>query len=279
MHICFDGKILKSGEPVLSADDKSYRYGDGLFETIKMVKGQMPLFDLHMNRLFSSMQLLEFSPPALFTPEKLKTDIISVCNKNNCTDLARIRLSVSRGNGGIYEYDRDRIHCLIESWPGNPSYNQLNENGLVVGVFPHARKSMDLFSRLKSANYLPYTMAARFAKQQQWNDCLLLNTDGAIADASIANLFLVDGDEIITPAIGQGGVEGVMRRYLIDKMRESGFAVEERAVFVNDAAGAEEMFLTNAMNGIRWVGRFENKILKNNKTRSLYHQFIETLWS
>jgi branched-chain amino acid aminotransferase len=279
MHICFDGKIVKNSEPVLTGDDKSYRYGDGLFETIKMVKGEIPLFDLHMDRLFSSFKLLEFSVSPLFNADKLRADIVSLCNKNNCAELARIRLSVSRGNGGIYEQDRDRIHYLIESWPGNPGSNQLNENGLVVGVFPHARKSIDIFSKLKSANYLPYTMAARFAKQQQWNDCLVLNTDGAIADASIANLFLVHGEMIITPAIGQGGVEGVMRQYLINKMSASGFAVEERAVSVSDAAGADEMFLTNAMNGIRWVGRFENKIFVNSKTRSLHHQFIETLWS
>ncbi|MBO9659905.1 MAG: aminotransferase class IV, partial [Chitinophagaceae bacterium] len=230
MHICLDGKISNDGEPVFAADDKSYRYGDGLFETIKMVNGEMPLFDLHMDRLFSSIKLLEFSTPALFTAEKLKTDIITLCNKNGCASLARIRLSVSRGNGGIYEQDRDRLHYLIECWPGNPTTNQLNENGLVIGVFPHAQKSMDIFSKLKSANYLPYTMAARFAKQQQWNDCLVLNTEGYIADSSIANVFFIKGENIFTTAPSQGGVEGVMRNYLIRKVRNAGLTIEERPV-------------------------------------------------
>ncbi|MET0465487.1 MAG: aminotransferase class IV [Chitinophagaceae bacterium] len=279
MHICFDGKIIKSSDPVLAADDKSYRYGDGLFETIKMVNGRMPLLHLHMNRLFSSLRLLEFSTSAFFTAEKLNADIVTLCNKNNCSRLARIRLSVSRGNGGIYEYDRDRPHYIIECWPGNPTSNQLNENGLVIGVFPHAKKSMDIFSTLKSANYLPYAMAARFAKQQQWNDCLVLNAEGNIADTSIANVFLVKGDKFITPDTAQGGVAGVMKQYLIEKMQASGLTVEERAVSPEDALDADEIFLTNAMNGIRWVGSLENNLFNHNKTRSLHKQFIETLWS
>jgi branched-chain amino acid aminotransferase len=279
MHICFDGKIIKSGEPVFAADDKSYRYGDGLFETIKMINGEMPLFDLHMERLFDSIRLLEFSTSTHLTAAKLKGDIISVCNKNRCTALARIRLSVSRGNGGIYEQDRDRLHYLIECWPGNPATNQLNENGLVIGVFPHARKSMDIYSKLKSANYLPYTMAARFAKQQQWNDSLVLNAEGNIADSSIANVFFVKGELICTPSISQGGVDGVMRRYLIAQIRNAGISMEERTVSPDEAAEADELFLTNAMNGIRWAGRFENKILTNQKTGSLYRDFIQKLWS
>ncbi len=279
MHICFDGKIIKSGEPVFAADDKSYRYGDGLFETIKMTNGEMPLFDLHMDRLFSSIKLLEFSTSSIFTADKLKSDIISICKKNGCAAMARIRLSVSRGNGGIYEQDRDRLHYLIECWPGNPATNQLNENGLVIGVFPHARKSMDLFSKLKSANYLPYTMAARFAKQQHWNDSLVLNTEGNITDSSIANVFFIKGESIFTPASGQGGVDGVMRKYLIGQIRNAGLNLEERPVPPDEAADADEIFLTNAMNGIRWVNNFENKIFTNQKTRSLHRNFIETLWS
>lgn len=279
MHICFDGKIVKSGEPVFASDNKSYRYGDGLFETIKMINGVMPLFDLHMGRLFNSINLLEFATPAFFTAEKLKTDIITLCNKNGCAALARIRLSVSRGNGGIYEQDHDRLHYLIECWPGNPTTNQLNENGLVIGVFPHARKSMDVFSKLKSANYLPYTMAARFAKQLQWNDSLVLNTEGNIADSSIANVFLIKGETIFTPGSLQGGVDGVMRNYLIGKIRHAGLHIEERPVSHDDLLGADEIFLTNAMNGIRWVGSFEDKIFTNQKTRSLHRDFVATLWS
>jgi branched-subunit amino acid aminotransferase/4-amino-4-deoxychorismate lyase len=63
MHISFDGKIMPAGQAVLLHDNKSYRYGDGLFETIKMVNGAMPLFDLHMERLFTGLKLLGWNLP------------------------------------------------------------------------------------------------------------------------------------------------------------------------------------------------------------------------
>jgi len=279
MHICFDGKILPATDKILTAANKGYRYGDGLFETIKMVNSNLPLFDLHMERLFDGMKMLELSTPRLFTTEKLKADITALCNRNQCSALGRTRLSVSRGEGGIYEQDGDHLHYLIESWPANSATNRLNENGLVIGVYPHAKKSRDIFSSLKSANYLPYTMAARFAKQQHWNDCLVLNTENNIADATIANVFLVKQGITFTPAVNEGGVKGVMRTWLIEKMRQSGYQVLEKKVSVEDALDADEIFLTNAMNGLRWVGQMENKSFTNQVSQSIYREFIQQLWS
>jgi branched-subunit amino acid aminotransferase/4-amino-4-deoxychorismate lyase len=279
MYFSLDGKILPAGQPAFLPDNKSYRYGDGLFETIKMVKGEMPLWDEHRSRLQSGLQLLDFSPPGLFTMEKLRSDIIALCNKNQHQALGRIRLSVSRGEGGIYEQEHDRFHYLVESWQANPATNRLNENGLVIGIFPYARKAMDIYACLKSANYLPYTMAARFARQQQWNDCLVLNSEGNIADATIANVFLVKDEVIITPTAGQGGVNGVMRKFLLEKLRTAGYAIKEMVVTIEMVMEADELFLTNAMNGIRWAGKLENKSFTNRISLSIFREFVQPLWS
>src|SRR5690242_1827629 len=102
-HICVNGKIKKSGDPVLTADNRGYRYGDGIFETIRIHKGKMPLEELHFDRLFNSMELLGLEKPAHFSKEQLSIQIISLCEKNKCDQSGRIRLSVSRGNGGLYD--------------------------------------------------------------------------------------------------------------------------------------------------------------------------------
>lgn len=279
MHICFNGNVLPATDKVLTAANKSYRYGDGLFETMKMVNRNIPLFELHMDRLFASLQVLEFSTPETLTDEKLKDDIIALCNKNQVTGLARIRLSISRGEGAVYDQENDRASYLIEVWPAEASGSQLNEEGLLIGIYPHARKSMDRLSSLKSANYLPYIMAARFARAKQWNDCLILNTDGNIADATIANVFLVKDARILTPAEGQGGVSGVMRKWLLEQLRRSGREVLEKEISIADVLDADELFLTNAVNGIRWVERFENKSYDKVVTLSVYNEFIQPLWS
>jgi branched-chain amino acid aminotransferase len=275
--ICVNGKIVPGNEPVLAADNRGYRYGDGLFETIKLVQGKIVLEDFHFERLFRGLKLLKYRVPSLFTPASLRKDIIRLAKKNGSEELARVRLSVSRGTGGIYE-DPKSLQWLIECWPLNESVNQLNENGLSIDIFPDAQKSCDLYSNLKSANFLIYVMAAQYAKENKLNDCLVSNTKGHLADSTISNIFLVKNKLIITPALPEACVNGVMRRWLIEKLKHSDFDLREGVVTKNDLEAFDEIFLTNAM-GIRWVKQFRNKTYSNNLTQKIHKEFIEPLYS
>ena len=124
--------------------------------------------------------------------------------------------------------------------------------------------------------FLPYAMAAQYARENKLNDSLILNTGNRIADSTIANVFIVKGGIIITPALKEGCVNGVMRRHLIEKFRMSGLGFQERELVVNDLKMADEVFLTNAINGIRWVRQFRDKIYTNEKTVDIYNRFITT---
>jgi branched-chain amino acid aminotransferase len=275
-NICFNGKIMTADEPVLMADNRGYRYGDGLFETMKIENGLLQLFSFHMDRLWSGMQLLKLEIPKLFTPERVHAEIMQLCKKNQCYDLGRVRLSVFRGNGGLYDGDKT-LQYLIEAWPLSESANRLNENGLVIGIFPDASKSCDQFSQLKSANYLPYTMAAHYAKEQHWNDCLVLNQFGNISDSTIANIFILKGGEWITPELTEGCVNGVMRRYLLQQLPAAGYIVREAIITTADVDKADEMFLSNAIYGLKWVRRFQNKQFGNTETTKIYRDFVQTI--
>jgi len=276
MFICLNGKILRAEDPVLLASNRGYRYGDALFETMKVASKNILLETYHFERLFAGLRLLQFEIPKLLTRKKLCKEVLLLAEKNNCGDLARIRLSVFRGNGGVYDEERTPQY-LIECWPLNESLNRLNENGLVIDVFPAARKSCDSFSHLKSANYLPYTMAAIYAKANKLNDCLVLNTDGNIADGTIANIFLIKEGVVITPGPDQGCVNGVMRRHLLEKMKDAGYSIQENPVSVSTLEEADEVFLTNAISGIRWVKQFREKVYSNNLTVEIYNRFIKTI--
>lgn len=276
MFICLNGKILRAEDPVLLASNRGYRYGDALFETMKVASKNILLETYHFERLFAGLRLLQFEVPKLLTREKLCKEVLLLAEKNHCGNLARIRLSVFRGNGGVYDEERTPQY-LIECWPLNESLNRLNENGLVIDVFPAARKSCDSFSHLKSANYLPYTMAAIYAKANKLNDCLVLNTDGNIADATIANVFLIKEGVVITPGPDQGCVNGVMRRHLLEKMKDAGYSIQENPVSVSTLEEADEVFLTNAISGIRWVKQFRDNVYSNNLTVEIYNRFIKTI--
>lgn len=276
-YLNYNGKLYKQGELLISPDNRSFRYGDGCFETMKMVNGKIILRDLHMERLFSSLDTLRFDLPKLFTPALLEKKIETLASKNKHTTLDRIRLMVFRGDGGLFDID-NRPNYLIQTWEMSPVNNALNENGLDIDIFPDARKGCDIFSRIKNNNYLCYAMAALWAKQNNLNDALVLNAFGRVADASIANLFIVQDGIIKTPALTEGCVSGVTRRYLLQSLRKEGMPVQENTITTDDVLQAQEVFLTNAATGIRWVKRCGNSNYNPQLAVMLHKKFIEPLY-
>jgi len=274
--ICFNGKILPADETGLMVSNRGYRYGDGLFETMKVSTGRILLEGYHFERLFAGLLLLKFDIPGLFTKEKLRQQILQLCKKNGCEELGRVRLSVFRGNGGLYDEDK-ALQYVIESWSLNESANKFNDNGLVIDVYPDAEKSSDKFSNLKSANFLPYSMAAQYAKENKLNDCLVLNNSGGVADSTIANLFIIKEGVVITPGLEEGCVDGVMRRHLLTELQSAGMEPTKASVTVSDIRKADEVFLTNAINGIRWVRQFKDREYGNSQTIEIYRKLIQTI--
>ena len=114
--IIYNGKIFEEGRSIINRLDHSYRYGDGLFETMKVKQGSLLYAEHHFERLFEGLKVLKIKIPPLFTKGKIQEEITNLCDKNTCNDLARIRLSVSRGNGGLYDCDGE-FSYLIECWP------------------------------------------------------------------------------------------------------------------------------------------------------------------
>lgn len=272
--INFNGQILPSDTTVLTADNRGFRYGDGLFETIRVVDGRILLDIYHFERLLTGVRLLQFQEHSGFTAEKLAGQILELCKINGHIARARVRLVVFRGNGGLYDPVDHFPNYIIQSWLLDPGSDWLNEEGLVIDVFPAGRKSCDDFSNLKSNNYLVYVMAALYARQHQLDDCLVLNTYNRIADSTIANLFYCRQGVIYTPPLTEGGVAGVMRRHLLDVLPKAGFTVQEKVTTREDLKSAEEIFLTNALKGIKWVRSCGNVFYTHSLISSLYQELF-----
>ncbi len=248
-----NGKLLDADKPLISPNNRSFRYGDGCFETMKIVNGKICLADYHFERLFTSLELLQFEKPTYLTAALLREQVLGLAKKNNHFKLARIRLTFFRGDGGLYDAENHFPNYIIQSWELNPIYNQLNENGLVIDIFKNARKVCDNYSHLKSNNYLSYAMAALWAKKNHLNDALLLNPYDNVSDTTIANMWIVKDGIIKTPALTEGCVSGVMRRHLLKSIRDEAMPIEETQIICDDVLHAQEIFLTNAIYGIKWV--------------------------
>lgn len=274
--INFNGKIISADVPVIQADNRGFRYGDGLFETLKYKNGSLILLDEHLARLWKGMKLMKFELPRLFTPDKLESETLALISKNKLAS-ARVRITVFRGNGGLFDPVNLHPNYLIEALPLPENNGQWNENGLHLCLYEDIKKQTDVFSQLKHNNFLPYVMGSLFAKEMKCNDALLLNTESNLADSTIANVFIIKNNLIYTPPLTDGCIDGIMRNTVIRTLRLLHYQVIESSIQPEFLLDAEEIFLTNSIYNMRWASLINNHSLDNQHSRKIFHQLRETI--
>lgn len=273
----YNGKIFKNDTTVISVNNRGLRYGDGLFETMKATNERLLFVDDHFARLWNGMKLLQFNIPIHFTPDKLEDEILALIKKNGHVDAARVRLTIFRGDGGLYDEISHFPNYLIQTWALPADTGKWNSNGLIMGIYSDVIKNCDILSNLKHNNFLPYIMASIHAKHQKWNDAILLNTNGRLCDTTIANIFLIKVGIIYTPSLDEGCIAGVMRKNIIRELLNNNMPVIENKLTVDDLMQAEEVFVTNSIYHIRWVQSIAEKKYSNSLTQKIYSTIIPTI--
>jgi branched-chain amino acid aminotransferase len=267
--VCFNGNFLPANKPLFTKDNRSFRYGDGLFETMKVYQSKILLEQFHYDRLILGLKMLQIE--STLDVSELSRLILDLCQKNNCIDLARVRLAV-------YRNQENKSEFVIEAFPLSKEINQWREIGLTIDLYPYARKSPDALSNFKTANFLPYVLAEMFAKERGIDDAIVLNAFNFIADSSKANIFLLKRNEVFTPALHQGCVSGVMRRFLLDELKKNDYRIRQEEISEEDLFNADEMFFTNSIYDIRWVQKFRDKTYSSNQTLAIYQRIISPLY-
>ncbi|MEJ7611689.1 MAG: aminotransferase class IV [Ferruginibacter sp.] len=264
----YNGKISESTIPVLGPANRGMRYGDGVFETMKWGEKGLVLADDHFARFFKGLELLKFDLPKLWTVAMFSEQVAKLTLKNKL-NTARIRLTAIRGDGGLYDPVNNIPNYIIEATPLPSGNGSLNVNGIQLCIYRDGVKAIDAFSNIKHNNLLPYFMGAAFAKSKHCNDAVILNSKGNVCETTIANIFIIQKGIIYTPALPEGCIAGVMRNWLIEKIRELGFTVHESAITTTELLLADELFLSNSIFNIRWVGALEDKIFSNTLTEQI----------
>jgi branched-chain amino acid aminotransferase len=270
MLICYNGRFVPAEQPLLPVQNRAFKWGDGVFETIKVLRGRMLLEALHFERLLRSLRLLGMGTDS-FPVEQLSGQLLELCSQNDLL-AARVRLAVFREEGQKPGY-------VIETHPLDGGANEFNEKGWVLGMHPFVRKSRDAFSNCKTASFLPYVMAGLYAVENDFDEVLVLNSDNQVCDGSKTNVFLVRGNEVFTPALTSGCVGGVMRLYLVEQLKALGIGVHQEDISEEALLQADEVFCTNAIAGMRWVSRFRHKSYGNGFSAEWYRKIIQPLLS
>jgi len=267
-YIWINGDLISSETPVISSNNRSFLYGDGIFETIHAFGTQGRNLNLHLARLRRGMETLNIEIPAFLDESMLSKEITRILNKNRIFGSARVRLTAFRKDGGLYLPENNGVGIVIEANPLDLKMYELNSKGYIIEIYQDIKKPINPLSSIKSCNSLHYILAGIFQKNSNVNDCLLINEHGRIAEAVSSNVFIVKGDNIYTPASSEGCIPGIMRDIVIKVAPTLGLKVNNQVgIPIQTLFDCDEVFLTNTVTGIRWVvafrqQRYFNKVSK-----------------
>lgn len=274
--IIYNSQYYLSGQPVISISNRGFRFGDGLFETIRLYEGKILNADFHFERLFHGMELMQFDLPDYYSKEFFTDEIKKLLLKNSISQNARIRIMVFRGDGNGYIFENNCPDFIIETFALTDKL-QLNENGLTVDIFPHSKKSCDRYSNLKTNNSLPSVMARLFAKNNHLDDAIIMNAMDRVCESSIANLFVVKGQRIYTPPLSEGCIAGTLRRWMLEKLSLNNFRVEQKKLTVEELLDADEIFLTNSIYLVKWIKFCQGRTFTNEKVKEIFQNVIQQI--
>ncbi|MCG8579833.1 MAG: aminotransferase class IV [Bacteroidales bacterium] len=259
-YITLNGVQTQADKAVLNVDNRSFRYGDALFETIRCIQQKPMWFHDHYQRLINVMSLLQMDIRSLPPRNVLEEHISWLIQKNRLFGDVRIRLTVFREDGGLYTPVSNKVQWLIESSALGASNYELNPKGLLIDIFEEEKKALNRFCHYKTANSLLFVLAGLFKQEKGKDDVLIINSNNRIIEGLASNLFWVKNNEFFTPMRSSGCVDGVMRKQIIRLLRENNWPVHEvNGTDYNTLLQADELFLSNAIQGIQWVVGLKDK--------------------
>ncbi|OFX84190.1 MAG: hypothetical protein A2W99_00240 [Bacteroidetes bacterium GWF2_33_16] len=266
--ILLNGEYFSRDEFGVSISNRSFCYGDGLFETMHCNGTEIQFFDDHLIRLKYGMNILKMEIPYSIESGNIKKEIIKLLHKNKLYQGVRIRLSVFRNNGGRYTPITNLSSYIVETEFIENDLYKLNTKGLVIDTFPDIQKSINLFSNLKTSNSLLYVMAGLYASERKIDDCIIINEKGFITETISSNIFLIKDKFILTPPLSDGPVAGIMRKQILRIADMLQFRIyNEKSITEKNILDADELFITNSISGIKWVLAFKEKRFFNTTSK------------
>lgn len=249
MLVFFNGRFIAESEARVSAFDRGYLYGDGLFDTVRIINGRPFLWDRHLDRLMHGAGLMLLNMP--FGKGDLTVFAIQLIEENNLPDCV-LRIHVSR-SGGPRGYSPRKAKDITTLISLHPPPEPPPEEGLKIVMSTQYLPHLSSLCSIKTSSRMAHVLAAAEAEVAAADDSLLQNTDSQIVEATSSNLFWVEGDVVCTPPLECGCLPGITREFMLQLCPGLDLRTAERPLTLVQLAQASGVFLTNSVHGLRPV--------------------------
>ncbi|MGB2013438.1 MAG: aminotransferase class IV [Flavobacteriaceae bacterium] len=256
-----NGTLYQDFEANIPTNNRGLAYGDSVFETIKFNNNKPVFWEAHYFRLMASMRILRMEIPMHFTPEFLENEIVNLVQSfpNNAISY-RVKITVYRDSEGFYTPTSNNVSYIISAQELSSDLYEINKGHYEIELFKDYLISPNLLSTLKTNNKAVNVVGSIFAKENNYSNCLLLNTDKSIIEALNGNIFLIKGNTVKTPPLADGCLKGIVREKLIEIISKSpDFELSESSISPFELQKADELFITNVIQGIVPITKFRKK--------------------
>jgi len=266
-----NGELFSEKQAKLSVFNRGLAYGDALFETIKTLNGKILFWEDHYFRLMASMRILRMEIPMDFTPEFLESQILDLLTHQNSNSTSfRVKLTVFRNQGGFYTPNTNDVSYFITAKSLDTDLYLLRSSDYRVELFKDFYVTPGLLSTLKTNNKVLNVLGSIYAKENQYDNCLLLNTNKSIVEALNGNLFLVKGNVIKTPPLEDGCLKGIMRKQVLEIIKKiPDYEFEETSISPFELQKADELFVTNVIQGLQPITAYRKKTFTTSVSQNI----------
>ena len=269
LYVNNNGILLPNDAPTIHAGNRGHLYGDGVFESIRILSGKPINIENHIDRLLKGANVLKMETPANYDVNFFQEKILELIGKSGIKQGGRCRLSIDRATGGAYLPDSNDCTFYIEVYPYLMNYFELNAKGLELDIYRDIKLHKNFLSNYKTKTGLPYVMASIAAKEQGLDDLFLTNEKGNIIESGSCNVFIVSNGVLYTSGLDEGCIAGTMRMQVINIAIKHNIKIYECSILPQNLLSADEIIFTNAIRGINWVAGYRTKRYQNNMSRRL----------
>lgn len=244
-------------------ENRGFLYGDAVFETLKVLDGKVLFLEDHYFRLMATMRIVRMEIPMNFTMEYFEEQILNLTATLDSSASYRVRFNVFRQPGGFYLPKTNMVDFFVTAVALENALYSFDAAAYEVELFKDFHLTKQLLSTLKSNNKLVQVTGSVFAAENGYQNCLLMNDQKNVVEALQSNLFMRNGNVLITPPVSDGCLNGIMRKQILGIARKiENLEVIETSISPFDLQKADELFLTNVIQGIQPVTKYRKKEYK-----------------